>query len=42
MTSFEEIEDWTVNSQTKNVDYSKVKLVLGQNLVSKQMIRLSL
>ena len=24
MTSFEEIEDWSVNDQTKNVDYSKV------------------
>ena len=38
MTSFEEIEDWTVNDQTKNVDYSKVKLILGQNLVSKQSL----
>ena len=38
MTSFEEIEDWTVNDQTKNVDYSKVKLALGQNLVSKQSL----
>ena len=38
MTSFEEIEDWTVNGQTKNVDYSKVNLILGQNLVSKQSL----
>ena len=38
MTSFEEIEDWTVSDQTKNVDYSKVDLVLGQNLVSKQSL----
>ncbi len=38
MTSFEEIEDWAVNAQTKNVDYSKVKLILGQNLVSKQSL----
>ena len=38
MTSFEEIEDWAVNDQTKNVDYSKVKLILGQNLVSKQSL----
>ena len=38
MTSFEEIEDWTVNDQTKNVDYSKVNLILGQNLVSKQSL----
>ena len=38
MTSFEEIEDWSVNDQTKNVDYSKVTLSLGQNLVSKQSL----
>ena len=38
MTEFEEIEDWTVNDQTKNVDYEKVKLIMGQNLVSKQSL----
>jgi len=38
MTSFNEIEDWTINDQTKNVDYEKVKLIVGQNLVSKQSL----
>ena len=38
MTSFKEIEDWTINDQTKNVDYEKVKLIMGQNLVSKQSL----
>ena len=38
MKGFEEIEDWTVNDQTKNVDYEKVKLIVGQNLVSKQSL----
>jgi hypothetical protein len=38
MTGFKEIEDWTINDQTKNVDYEKVKLVVGQNLVSKQSL----
>ncbi len=38
MASFEEIEDWAVNDQTKHVDYSKVNLALGQNLVSKQSL----
>tara|TARA_Y100000746_G_scaffold209813_1_gene199728 strand:+ start:544 stop:2478 length:1935 start_codon:yes stop_codon:yes gene_type:complete len=38
MTNFEEIEDWSVNDQTKNIDYSKVTLSLGQNLVSKQSL----
>ena len=38
MTNFEEIKDWTVNDQTKNVDYEKVKLIVGQNLVSKQSL----
>ena len=38
MTEFEEIEDWTVNDKTKNVDYEKVKLIIGQNLVSKQSL----
>jgi len=38
MTEFKEIEDWTVNDKTKNVDYEKVKLIVGQNLVSKQSL----
>jgi hypothetical protein len=38
MTSFNEIEDWTINDKTKNVDYEKVKLIVGQNLVSKQSL----
>ena len=38
MTDFNEIASWTVNDQTKNVDYSNVKLLLGQNLVSKQSL----
>ena len=38
MTDFDEIASWTVNDQTKNVDYSNVKLLLGQNLVSKQSL----
>ncbi len=38
MTDFNEIASWTVNDQTKNVDYSNVKLLLGQNLISKQSL----
>jgi len=38
MTDFDEIASWAVNDQTKNVDYSNVKLLLGQNLVSKQSL----
>ena len=38
MTDFDEIASWAVNGQTKNVDYSNVKLLLGQNLVSKQSL----
>jgi hypothetical protein len=38
MTDFDEISSWAVNDQTKNVDYSNVKLLLGQNLVSKQSL----
>ena len=38
MTGFKEIEDWAINDQTKNVDYEKVKLIVGQNLVSKQSL----
>ncbi len=38
MTEFKEIENWTVNDKTKNVDYEKVKLIVGQNLVSKQSL----
>jgi len=38
MTGFKEIEDWAIKDQTKNVDYEKVKLIAGQNLVSKQSL----
>ena len=38
MTDFEEIASWAVNDQTKIVDYTEVKLILGQNLVSKQSL----
>ena len=38
MTEFEEIASWSENDQTKNVDYSRVELRLGQNLVSKQSL----
>ena len=38
MTDFDEISDWSVNDQSKNVDYSQVTLLLGQNLVSKQSL----
>jgi len=38
MTDFDEIASWAVNDQTKNVDYSNVKLLLGQNLFSKQSL----
>ena len=33
--AFDEISDWAVNDQSKNVDYAQVKLLLGQNLASK-------
>jgi len=35
ITDFDEISDWAVNDQSKNVDYAQVKLLLGQNLASK-------
>ncbi len=35
MTDFDEVSDWAVNDQSKNVDYAQVKLLLGQNLASK-------
>ena len=38
MTDFEEISDWTVDEQLESVNYEKVTLLLGQNLVSKQSL----
>lgn len=38
MTDFEEISSWAVDEQRNNVDYEKVTLLLGQNLVSKQSL----
>ena len=38
MTDFEEILSWAVDEQRNNVDYEKVTLLLGQNLVSKQSL----
>ena len=38
MTDFDEVSDWAVNDQSKNIDYSQVTLLLGQNLVSKQSL----
>ena len=38
MTDFEEISDWSVDDQLKSVNYEKVTLLLGQNLVSKQSL----
>ena len=38
LTDFDEITSWAVNDQTKVIDYSQVKLILGQNLVSKQSL----
>jgi hypothetical protein len=38
MTDFDEIHSWSVNDLTKHIDYSQVKLLLGQNLVSKQSL----
>ena len=38
MTDFDEVSDWAVNDQSKNVDYAQVTLLLGQNLVSKQSL----
>ena len=38
MTDFEEISSWAVDEQRNNVDYGKVTLLLGQNLVSKQSL----
>ena len=38
MTDFEEISDWAKNEQMNKVDYTKTKLLLGQNLVSQQSL----
>ena len=38
MTDFEEISDWAVDEQLKSVNYERVTLLLGQNLVSKQSL----
>ena len=38
MTDFEEISDWAVDDQLKSVNYERVTLLLGQNLVSKQSL----
>jgi len=38
MTDFDEVSDWAVNVQSKNIDYSQVTLLLGQNLISKQSL----
>ncbi|RZD37081.1 MAG: hypothetical protein CXT75_05340 [Methanobacteriota archaeon] len=38
MTNFEEIGNWAIDSKTGNVNYNKVELSLGQNLVSKQSL----
>ena len=38
MTDFEEISDWAVDDQLKSMNYEKITLLLGQNLVSKQSL----
>ena len=38
MTDFKEIADWAIDDQLKSVNYEKVTLLLGQNLVSKQSL----
>ncbi len=38
MTNFDEIKNWAVDGKTQNIDYTDVKLSLGQNLVSKQSL----
>jgi hypothetical protein len=38
MTDFEEIAEWAENNQLNEVNYEKVTLFLGQNLVSKQSL----
>ena len=38
MTDFKEIADWAMDDQLKSVNYEKVTLLLGQNLVSKQSL----
>ena len=38
MTDFEEISDWAIDDQLKSVNYERVTLLLGQNLVSKQSL----
>ena len=36
LTSFDEIASWSINEDNYNVDYAQVKLILGQNLISKK------
>jgi len=36
LTSFDEIASWSINENNYNVDYTQVKLILGQNLISKK------
>ena len=36
LTSFDEIASWSINENNYNVDYAQVKLILGQNLISKK------
>ena len=38
MTDFEEISDWAMDDKLESVNYEKVTLLLGQNLVSKQSL----
>ena len=38
MTDFDEIAEWAKDKQTNAVDYTKTKLLLGQNLVSQQSL----
>lgn len=38
MTDFDEISKWATDEQTNNIDYSEVKLLLGQNLISQQSL----
>ena len=38
MTDFKEISDWAMDDKLESVNYEKVTLLLGQNLVSKQSL----
>ena len=38
MTDFDEIKNWAVDGKAQSVNYEKVKLSLGQNLISKQSL----